>query len=54
VRLPVQALASAYAGLRTLGAQAAQGLVEEVSPGAVARLSAAMATDRQPAAAVMF
>jgi predicted acetyltransferase len=54
VRLPVQALGSAYAGLRTLASQAAQGVVEEVTPGAVAALSSAFATDRQPVAAVPF
>jgi predicted acetyltransferase len=54
VRLPVQALGSAYAGLRTFGALATQGEVEEVTPGAVAALSAAWATDRQPVAAVPF
>ena len=54
VRLPVQVLGSAYAGLRTISAQAAQGTVEELSAGAVAALSSAFATDRQPVAAVMF
>jgi predicted acetyltransferase len=54
VRLPVQALGSAYAGLRTLASQAVQGVVEEVVPGSLAGLSAAFATDRQPVAAVMF
>lgn len=54
VRLPVQALGSAYAGLRTLSSQAAQGVVEELVPGSLAGLSAAFATDRQPVAAVMF
>jgi len=54
VRLPVQVLGSAYAGLRTISAQAAQGVVEELTEGAVAALSSAFATDRQPVAAVMF
>ena len=54
LRLPVQALASAYAGLRTLASQGVQGLVEEVTPGSLAGLSAAFATDRQPVAAIMF
>lgn len=54
LRLPVQVLGSAYAGLRTIAAQAAQGEVEELVPGAVAALSAAFATDRQPVAAIMF
>jgi predicted acetyltransferase len=54
VRLPVQALASAYAGLRTIGAQAVQGMVEEVTPGGVGELSAALVTDRQPVAAIPF
>lgn len=54
VRLPVQALASAYAGLRTLASQGVQGLVEEVTPGALAALSTAFATDRQPVASTMF
>jgi predicted acetyltransferase len=54
VRLPVQSLGSAYAGLRTFAALAAQGAVEEVTPGAVAALSRAWATDRQPVAAIPF
>ena len=54
VRLPVQVLGSAYAGLRTISAQASQGTVEELRAGAVAALSSALATDRQPVAAVMF
>jgi predicted acetyltransferase len=54
VRLPIQALGSAYAGLRTLASQAVQGLVEELTPGSLAGLSAAYATERQPVAAIMF
>jgi hypothetical protein len=54
VRLPVQALASSYAGLRTLASQAVQGLVEELAPGSLAALSAAFATERQPVAAIVF
>lgn len=54
LRLPVQALASAYAGLRTLASQAEQGLVEEVTPGSLAAASLAFATERQPVAAIMF
>jgi predicted acetyltransferase len=54
VVLPVQALGSAYAGLRTFAAQAAQGVVAEVTPGSVASLSAAFASDRQPVAAIPF
>ena len=54
VRLPVQALGSAYAGLRTIASQAHQGVVEEVAAGSVSALSAAFATDRQPVAAIPF
>ena len=54
LRLPVQVLGSAYAGLRTIAAQAAQGVVEELTPRTVAALSTALATDRQPVAAIMF
>jgi predicted acetyltransferase len=54
LRLPVQVLASAYCGLRTIAAQQAEGTVVEVLPGRVAALSAAMATPRQPASAIGF
>jgi predicted acetyltransferase len=54
VRLPVQALGSAYAGLRTFASMAAQGVVEEVTPGSAAALSSAFATERQPVAAIPF
>lgn len=52
--LPVQVLGSAYAGLRSIAAQAGQGLVTEASAGAVARLSAAMATATAPVAQIGF
>lgn len=54
VRLPVQALASAYVGLRSIAAQADAAVVEELTPGAVSALSRAMATATRPAAAVPF
>lgn len=54
VRLPVQALGSAYAGLRTLASQARQGVVEELVPGSLGGVSAAFATDQQPVAAIPF
>ncbi len=54
VRLPVQALGSAYLGGRSVAAMARQGLVEEMTPGSVRTLSRAFATDVAPAAALMF
>ncbi|MBM6404938.1 GNAT family N-acetyltransferase [Phycicoccus sp. CSK15P-2] len=54
VRLPVQALGSAYLGGRSVAAMARQGLVEEHRPGAVAALGRALATDVPPVAALSF
>ena len=54
LRLPVQALASAYCGLRSIVSQQLEGSVVEVSPGAVDELSTAMATATQPVAAAGF
>lgn len=52
--LPVQVLASAYCGLRSVASQARQGAVHELTPGAVAALTTAMATADHPVAAVAF
>jgi GNAT superfamily N-acetyltransferase len=54
VRLPVQALGSAYLGGRSVSAMARQGLVAERTPGAVSQLSRAFATERPPVAALTF
>jgi predicted acetyltransferase len=54
LRVPVQALAAAYLGSRNLAAQAHQGLVEELKPGSVRRLSRAMSCDREPVGAIEF
>ena len=54
VRLPVDALGSAYLGGGNLVALQRAGLVEEVRPGAVAELWHAMRTDVAPTAAVGF
>jgi predicted acetyltransferase len=54
VRLPVQALGAAYLGSRSIAAQADQGLVTEMTPGAVWLLSRAMSRDREPVGAIEF
>ncbi len=54
VKLPVQVLAAAYAGGRSIAAQAAAGLVTELSPGAVVALSRAMRGDLEPFGAIGF
>ena len=54
VRLPVQALGSAYLGSRSLAAQAHQGLVTELTTGSVRLLSRAMSCDRAPVGAIEF
>lgn len=54
LRLPVQALAGAYLGTRTLLSQAAEGVVQEQTPGSLWQLSRALSDDRQPVGAVMF
>ncbi len=54
VRLPVQTLGAAYLGSRSIATQADQGLVAELTPGAVRRLSRAMSCDSQPVGAIEF
>jgi predicted acetyltransferase len=54
VRVPVQALGAAFLGSRSLTSQAHQGLVEELTPGSVRRLSRAMSRDREPVGAIEF
>ena len=54
VRLPVQSLGAAYLGSRSIATQAEQGLVTELRPGAVRRLSRAMSCDSQPVGAIEF
>lgn len=54
LRLPVQALGAAYLGSRGLAAQAHQGLVTELTAGAVWPLSRAMSCDRAPVGAIEF
>ncbi len=54
LRLPVQALAAAYLGTRTLSAQARQGSVQELTPGSLWAASHALSDDREPVGAVMF
>jgi predicted acetyltransferase len=54
VRLPVQALGSAYLGSRSLAAQAHQGLVTELTTGSLRLLSRAMSCDRAPVGAIEF
>lgn len=54
LRLPVQVLAAAYAGGRSIAAQAAAGLVTELSSGAVIALSRAMRGDVEPFGAIGF
>jgi predicted acetyltransferase len=51
---PVHALGSAYLGGTRLGALASAGLVTEVTPGAVAALSAAMSWDPAPWCPMIF
>ena len=46
LRLPVQALAAAYLGTRTLLSQAGEGVLEEVTPGSAWRASRAFSDDR--------
>ena len=52
--LPVRALGAAYLGGTRLGALAAAGLVDEVTPGAVAALSTAMSWDPAPWCPMIF
>jgi predicted acetyltransferase len=54
VRLPVRALGAAYLGSRSLAAQAHQGLVTELTAGALRSLSRAMSYDREPVGAIEF
>jgi predicted acetyltransferase len=54
LRLPVQALAAAYLGTRTLSSQAREGSVQERTPGALWAASHALSDDREPVGAVMF
>lgn len=54
LRLPVQALAAAYLGARSLAAQAHEGLVTELTTGSVGLLSRAMSCDRAPVGAIEF
>lgn len=54
VRLPVQALAAAYLGGRTLAAQQFEGTVQELVPDSLRPLSRAMSTDRQPTGSIEF
>ncbi|MGI8948812.1 MAG: GNAT family N-acetyltransferase [Ornithinimicrobium sp.] len=52
--LPVQVLAAAYAGGRSVAAQAAAGAVTEVRPGTAVTLSRAMRGDVEPFGAIGF
>lgn len=54
VRLPVQALGAAYLGGTSMVTLLRAGLIRELRPGAVARLSRAMRTDPGPAGAIGF
>lgn len=54
LRLPVEALGSAYLGGGNLVGLVRAGLVTEVRPGAATELSRAMRTDVAPAASMMF
>lgn len=54
LRLSVQSLGAAYLGGRSLSSEAGLGLVEELRPGAVRRLSLAMRADVVPTAAIAF
>ncbi|GAB6986874.1 hypothetical protein JCM10369A_33990 [Nocardioides pyridinolyticus] len=54
LRLPVDALGSAYLGGGNLVALARAGRIAEARPGAAAELWRAMRTDVAPAASIMF
>ncbi len=54
VLLTVQALGAAYLGGASFGQLAGAGHVRELTPGAVARLAAAMSHDRAPWACMVF
>jgi hypothetical protein len=54
LKLPVAALASAYFGDRSLSALARQGLVHELTPGAVRRASPAFAPATRPVGGITF
>jgi predicted acetyltransferase len=54
LRLPVQALAAAYLGTRTLASQAREGSVQQMTPGSLWAASHALSDDREPVGAVMF
>ena len=54
VRLPVGALAAAYLGARSLAGLSRHGIVEELRPEAVARLSRALRADTEPVGAIGF
>ncbi|MCE0486122.1 GNAT family N-acetyltransferase [Ornithinimicrobium sediminis] len=54
LRLPVEVLGAAYAGGRSVAAQAAAGWVTEETPGAVVRLSRAMRGDHEPLGTIGF
>ncbi|HEU5036506.1 MAG TPA: GNAT family N-acetyltransferase [Nocardioides sp.] len=54
LRLPVEALGSAYLGGGSLAGLARAGLVTEARPGAAAELGRALRTDVPPAASMMF
>jgi len=54
LRLPVQGLGAAYLGSRSIAAQAHEGLVTELTAGAVWSLSRAMSGDREPVGSIEF
>lgn len=54
LRLPVQTLAAAYLGSRSIASQADQGLVRELTPDSVRPLSRAMSSEREPIGAIEF
>lgn len=54
LKLPVQTLAAAYLGSRSIATQAHEGLVTELTAGAVWRLSRAMSCDREPVGSIEF
>jgi hypothetical protein len=54
VALPVRALGAAYLGGTRLGPMAAAGLAEELRPGTLAPLSAALSWDPAPWCPMMF
>jgi predicted acetyltransferase len=54
LQLPVQALAAAYLGSRSIAAQAHEGLVTEITAGSARLLSRAMSRDREPVSAIDF